>query len=49
MLYVYLQDKDSQYFPSDRNHTQDFAYLIVDPQKRHVKVLYHVFGASSFE
>ncbi|CAD5116654.1 DgyrCDS5522 [Dimorphilus gyrociliatus] len=36
------------YFPSTKNHMQDFAYLIIDPLKRHVNVIQHVFGASAF-
>jgi len=36
------------FYPSDRDHLQDFAYLVIDPLKRHVAVLYHKFGCSSF-
>ena len=38
-----------QYYPSAKDHIQDFTYLIVDPLKRHVKVLYHSFGVSVFD
>ncbi|NXI67429.1 CF300 protein, partial [Anseranas semipalmata] len=31
-------------YPSSRSHEQTFAYLIVDPCKRHVHALYHCFG-----
>ncbi|ELT98022.1 hypothetical protein CAPTEDRAFT_204568 [Capitella teleta] len=33
-------------YPSDSDHLQNFAYLIVHPLKRNVYVLYHSFGAS---
>ncbi|XP_054829127.1 cilia- and flagella-associated protein 300 isoform X2 [Eublepharis macularius] len=35
-------------YPSSSSHEQTFAYLIVNPLKRHVYVLYHSFGTSSF-
>uniref|UniRef100_UPI00398E5F6D cilia- and flagella-associated protein 300-like isoform X2 n=1 Tax=Pristiophorus japonicus TaxID=55135 RepID=UPI00398E5F6D len=35
-------------FPSTQKHEQNFAYLIVDPLKRHVHVLYHCFGGGLF-
>ncbi|XP_033638005.1 cilia- and flagella-associated protein 300-like isoform X1 [Asterias rubens] len=42
-------DKDGyQYYPCDKEHEQNFAYLIVDPIKRHVAVLYHQFGGGVF-
>ncbi|NXY73729.1 CF300 protein, partial [Glareola pratincola] len=33
-------------YPSSQSHQQTFAYLIVDPCRRHVHVLYHCFGTS---
>ncbi|NXY82599.1 CF300 protein, partial [Alcedo cyanopectus] len=32
-------------YPSSKSHEQTFAYLIVDPCKRHVHALYHCFGS----
>jgi len=46
---VTSHDSSGPYFPSDRDHLQDFAYFIVDPLKRHVTVIYHRYGASIFE
>ncbi|KFQ42067.1 Uncharacterized protein C11orf70, partial [Nestor notabilis] len=31
-------------YPSSKSHHQTFAYLVVDPCKRHVHTLYHCFG-----
>ncbi|KAK2517355.1 hypothetical protein Q9233_013211 [Columba guinea] len=35
-------------YPSSKSHQQTFAYLIVDPCKRHVHTLYHCFGGGLF-
>ncbi|XP_048839607.1 cilia- and flagella-associated protein 300 [Brienomyrus brachyistius] len=35
-------------YPSRSGEEQNFAYLIVDPLKRHVHVLYHSFGVGLF-
>ncbi|XP_072119557.1 cilia- and flagella-associated protein 300 isoform X1 [Mobula birostris] len=35
-------------YPSTKKHEQTFAYLIVDPIKCHVHVLYHCFGGGLF-
>ncbi|XP_060682406.1 cilia- and flagella-associated protein 300 [Hemiscyllium ocellatum] len=35
-------------YPSTNKHEQTFAYLIVDPLKCHVHVLYHCFGGGLF-
>ncbi|NXR14054.1 CF300 protein, partial [Semnornis frantzii] len=35
-------------YPSSKTHEQTFAYLIVDPCKQHVHILYHCFGAGLF-
>lgn len=31
-------------YPSFKNHEQNFAYLIVNPLKRYIYILYHSFG-----
>ncbi|VUZ38672.1 unnamed protein product [Hymenolepis diminuta] len=35
-------------YPSAKEHTNNFAYLIVNPVKRHVIVLSHVYGIGQF-
>lgn len=46
---IVAKDKDgNMYYPDRRTHEQSFSYLIVDPLKRHVTVLYHVFGGGVF-
>ncbi|XP_077197633.1 cilia- and flagella-associated protein 300 isoform X2 [Paroedura picta] len=35
-------------YPSSSRHEQTFAYLIINPLKRHVYVLYHSFGTTVF-
>ncbi|XP_034971797.2 cilia- and flagella-associated protein 300 [Zootoca vivipara] len=35
-------------YPSSNIHEQNFAYLIVNPLKRHIYVLYHSFGEACF-
>ncbi|XP_074840746.1 cilia- and flagella-associated protein 300 [Carettochelys insculpta] len=45
---VAAYDDDGMCYPSTKNHEQTFAYLIVDPLKRHVHVLYHSFGEGLF-
>ncbi|XP_074657636.1 cilia- and flagella-associated protein 300-like [Tubulanus polymorphus] len=39
---AYDESGDMMY-PADEQHDQNFAYLIIDPYKRHVAVLYHKF------
>ncbi|XP_072180338.1 cilia- and flagella-associated protein 300-like [Diadema setosum] len=42
-------DKDDyQFYPSDKDHRQTFAYFVIDPLKRHVTVFYHLFGSGIF-
>ncbi|XP_038617885.1 cilia- and flagella-associated protein 300 [Tachyglossus aculeatus] len=41
---VLAYDATGLCYPSTKSHEQTFAYLIVDPLKRHVHVLYHSFG-----
>ncbi|CAH2225405.1 Hypothetical predicted protein [Pelobates cultripes] len=45
---VVAYDDQGRCYPSSKPHEQTFAYLIVDPMKRHVNVLYHSFGAGDF-
>ncbi|KAE8627662.1 hypothetical protein XENTR_v10007091 [Xenopus tropicalis] len=45
---VSAYDENGMCYPSGRPHQQTFAYLIVDPLKRHVYVLYHCFGGGAF-
>ncbi|XP_076435645.1 cilia- and flagella-associated protein 300-like [Babylonia areolata] len=45
---VTASDKTGVYYPSDQEHRQTFSYLVVDPLKRHLTVLYHRFGAIAF-
>ncbi|KAK3095146.1 hypothetical protein FSP39_010797, partial [Pinctada imbricata] len=46
---ITASDKEQMYYPAADFHDNTFAYLIVDPLKRHVTVLYHCFGAGQFE
>ncbi|KAK2175966.1 hypothetical protein NP493_692g02008 [Ridgeia piscesae] len=47
---VHAQTEDGdEYYPDTLEHEQNFAYLIIDPLRRHVNVLYHKFGTSSFD
>uniref|UniRef100_A0A8C8AN41 Cilia- and flagella-associated protein 300 n=1 Tax=Otus sunia TaxID=257818 RepID=A0A8C8AN41_9STRI len=41
---VSAYDENGLCYPSSKSHQQTFAYLIVDPCKRHVHALYHCFG-----
>ncbi|XP_078401010.1 cilia- and flagella-associated protein 300 isoform X1 [Cetorhinus maximus] len=45
---VTANDNCGTCYPSTKKHEQTFAYLIVDPLKRHVHVLYHCFGGGLF-
>ncbi|XP_071989069.1 cilia- and flagella-associated protein 300 [Engystomops pustulosus] len=45
---VSAYDENGLCYPSPKSHEQTFAYLIVDPLKRHVIVLYHCFGGGIF-
>uniref|UniRef100_A0A8D0LAU0 Cilia- and flagella-associated protein 300 n=1 Tax=Sphenodon punctatus TaxID=8508 RepID=A0A8D0LAU0_SPHPU len=45
---VSAHDDNGMCYPSSKSHEQTFAYLIVDPLKRHVHVLYHCFGGGLF-
>ncbi|XP_027705336.1 cilia- and flagella-associated protein 300 isoform X1 [Vombatus ursinus] len=41
---VTAYDENGMCYPSTKSHEQSFAYMLVDPLKRHVNVLYHCFG-----
>ncbi|XP_046326576.2 cilia- and flagella-associated protein 300-like [Haliotis rufescens] len=41
-------EKENMYYPADTLHEQNFSYLVVDPLKRHVTVLFHKFGSSIY-
>ncbi|XP_076836581.1 cilia- and flagella-associated protein 300 isoform X2 [Brachyhypopomus gauderio] len=41
-------DGNGMYYPSGRHNEQTFAYLCIDPFKKHVYVLYHSFGIGLF-
>ncbi|ESO07101.1 hypothetical protein HELRODRAFT_156718 [Helobdella robusta] len=44
---IVAKDKHgSTIFPSRENNMQDFAYVCIDPLKKHVYVLTHVFGVT---
>ncbi|XP_025965242.1 cilia- and flagella-associated protein 300 isoform X2 [Dromaius novaehollandiae] len=45
---VSAYDENGLCYPSNKSHEQTFAYLIVDPFRRHVHTLYHRFGGSIF-
>ncbi|XP_075054884.1 cilia- and flagella-associated protein 300 isoform X2 [Mixophyes fleayi] len=45
---VSAYDENGLCYPSTRTHEQTFSYLIVDPLKRHVTVLFHSFGGGIF-
>ncbi|KAM9320435.1 cilia- and flagella-associated protein 300 [Gastrophryne carolinensis] len=45
---VSAYDKTGLCYPSTQPHEQTFAYLIVDPLKRHVYLLYHCYGGGIF-
>ncbi|KAL4220127.1 hypothetical protein ACF0H5_020538 [Mactra antiquata] len=46
---IKAMDKDEDViYPASTSHEQTFSYLIVDPIKRHVIVLYHKFGGGIF-
>ncbi|XP_044143868.1 cilia- and flagella-associated protein 300 [Bufo gargarizans] len=45
---VSAYDENGLCYPSSKTHEQTFAYLIVDPLKRHVVALCHCFGGGIF-
>ncbi|KAK3555267.1 hypothetical protein QTP86_014868 [Hemibagrus guttatus] len=48
ILKVSAYDDHGSCYPSGRESEQTFAYLCIDPFKRHVYVLYHCFGIGLF-
>ncbi|MBN3297947.1 CF300 protein, partial [Amia calva] len=48
VLKVSAYDNSGLCYPSNKDKEQTFAYLAVDPLKRHVYVLYHCFGVGLF-
>ncbi|XP_074543365.1 cilia- and flagella-associated protein 300 [Halichoeres trimaculatus] len=49
ILKVCAHDDSGRCFPGGREEEQTFAYLIVDPYKRHVTLFYHHYGVGSFD
>nr|XP_046273692.1 cilia- and flagella-associated protein 300 isoform X2 [Scatophagus argus] len=48
VLKVYAHDESGRCYPGRREEEQTFAYLIVDPFKRHVTLFYHCYGVGNF-
>ncbi|KAM6985595.1 cilia- and flagella-associated protein 300 isoform 2-T2 [Aplochiton taeniatus] len=48
VLKVSAYDESGLCYPGKREEEQTFAYLIVDPFRRHVCVFYHSYGVGSF-
>ncbi|CAL8235562.1 unnamed protein product [Arctogadus glacialis] len=48
VLKVCAQDETGSCYPGRGDEEQTFAYLIVDPFKRHVCLFYHCYGVGSF-
>ncbi|KAM4539606.1 cilia- and flagella-associated protein 300 [Odontesthes bonariensis] len=48
VLKVAAYDESGRCYPGTREEEQTFAYLIVDPFKRHVTLFYHFYGVGSF-
>lgn len=46
VLQITASDDRGLIYPDCQEHKQNFAYLIIDPFKHHVNVLYHKFGTS---
>jgi hypothetical protein len=44
VLKVEAYNNETYVFPGNRQHQQNFCYLIVDPLKRHVTAWYHDYG-----
>ncbi|XP_077373044.1 cilia- and flagella-associated protein 300 isoform X1 [Festucalex cinctus] len=47
VLKVHVYDESGQCYPGKRDEEQTFAYLIVDPFKRHVTLLCHSYGVGT--
>ncbi|XP_034560888.1 cilia- and flagella-associated protein 300 [Notolabrus celidotus] len=48
VLKVCAHDESGRCFPARQDEEQTFAYLIVDPYKRHVTLFYHSYGVGNF-
>ncbi|XP_036949148.1 cilia- and flagella-associated protein 300 isoform X1 [Acanthopagrus latus] len=48
VLRVWAYDESGRCYPGRREEKQTFAYLIVDPFKRHVTLFYHCYGVGHF-
>ncbi|XP_041868457.1 cilia- and flagella-associated protein 300 [Melanotaenia boesemani] len=48
VLKVYAYDESGRCYPGTREEEQTFAYLIVDPFKRHTTLFYHFYGVGKF-
>ncbi|XP_013418162.1 uncharacterized protein C11orf70 homolog [Lingula anatina] len=48
VLQVTASNDSGMHYPCDSEHVQTFAYLIIDPIKRHVTTFYHRFGGGVF-
>ncbi|XP_039978191.1 cilia- and flagella-associated protein 300 [Xiphias gladius] len=48
VLKVSAYDESGRCYPGRREEEQTFAYLIVDPFKRHVTLFYHFYGVGKF-
>ncbi|XP_042291730.1 cilia- and flagella-associated protein 300 isoform X1 [Thunnus maccoyii] len=48
VLKVSAHDESGQCYPGRREEEQTFAYMIVDPFKRHVTLFYHSYGVGNF-
>ncbi|CAB1442686.1 unnamed protein product [Pleuronectes platessa] len=48
VIKVSAYDKSGRCFPGTREEEQTFAYLIVDPYKRHVTLFCHFYGVGNF-
>ncbi|XP_034748799.1 cilia- and flagella-associated protein 300 [Etheostoma cragini] len=48
VLKVCAHDESGRCFPGKQEEEQTFAYLIVDPFKRHVTLFYHCYGVGNF-
>lgn len=43
-----FQDDEFLYYPDDKEHLNSFAYVLVDPVRRHVTVFSHRFAGGVF-
>lgn len=46
---VGAQDESGRCFPGRPQEEQTFAYLVIDPHKRHVTLFSHVYGVGDLE